>query len=77
MLDRFFRKTKVKHRSWSIKLTIIQLISLILVMLPSILLLRRYLQTSNLKLLMLLSDEFSTSWQINATLVRLRYLDKK
>ncbi|CAF3357941.1 unnamed protein product [Rotaria socialis] len=60
-------KVKVKHRSWSIKLSIVQFISLLLVILSSILLLRRYLETSHLKISTFL-DESSTSWQINSTL---------
>ncbi|CAF5108312.1 unnamed protein product, partial [Rotaria magnacalcarata] len=60
-------KIKVKHRSWSIKLSIVQFISLLLVILSSILLLRRYLETSHLKISTFL-DESSTSWQINSTL---------
>ncbi|CAF1239840.1 unnamed protein product [Rotaria sp. Silwood1] len=61
-------KTKVKHRSWNIKLSIVQFISLLLVILSFILFLRRYLETSHLKIPILFLDESSTSWQINNTL---------
>ncbi|CAF0992639.1 unnamed protein product [Rotaria sordida] len=61
-------KTQVKHRSWSIKLSIVQFISLLLVILSFILLLRRYLETSHLKIPIVFLDESSTSWQINSTL---------
>ncbi|CAF4183025.1 unnamed protein product [Adineta steineri] len=61
-------KTQIKHRSWSIKLSIVQFISLILVILSSILLLRRYLETSHHKIPLIYLDESSTSWQINSAL---------
>ncbi|CAF2520704.1 unnamed protein product [Rotaria sp. Silwood2] len=62
------KKTQIKHRSWNIKLSIVQFISLLLVILSSILLLRRYLETSHLKIPIAFLDESSTSWQINSTL---------
>jgi len=61
-------KTQVKHRSWSIRLSIVQFISLLLMILSSVLLLRRYLETAHLKIPIIFLDESSTSWQINSAL---------
>jgi len=61
-------KTQTKHRSWSIKLSILQFISLVLVILSSVLLLRRYLETTHLKIPIISLDHSSTSRQIHSTL---------
>ncbi|CAF1617035.1 unnamed protein product [Adineta ricciae] len=57
-----------EHRSWNIKLSIVQFISLLLMILSSILIFRRYVKTSHLRIPLLFPDEFSTTWQIDSTL---------